>query len=193
MPGFLDRFIPTPDVRERHATLVKAPTELVLQVARDLDMQSLTVVRAIFWLRTKLMGAKDTPSARGVGLVALTQSLGWGALLDRPGRAYVSGAACQPWKADVVFTPIVPEEFATYAEPDRVKIVWSLETEALEPELTRLSTETRVAATDEQARVKFLRYWRVARIGIVAIRHLLLPAARREAERRWRAGHREAR
>jgi hypothetical protein len=69
-----------------------------------------------------------------------------------------------------------------------VKIVWSLEAEALEPELTRLSTETRVAATDERARVKFARYWRLARIGIVAIRRLLLPAVRREAERLWRSG-----
>jgi len=191
MPSLFDRFLPGPDVRERHATLVRAPADLVLDVARNLDMQALPAIRAIFWLRTKLMGAKNTPPARGVGLVAFTRSLGWGVLLDQPGRAYVSGAACQPWKADVVFSPIPPEEFATYAEPDRVKIAWSLETEPLEPELTRLSTETRAAATDEQARVKFLRYWRVARIGIVAIRLLLLPAARRAAERRWLA-HRKA-
>jgi hypothetical protein len=32
-----------------------------------------------------------------------------------------------------------------------------------------------------------LRYWRWARFGIIAIRLLLLPAIRREAERRWAA------
>jgi hypothetical protein len=186
MSALLDPFLPEPDVCEQHATLVRAPADLVLDVARGLDMQSIPAVHSIFWLRSTLMGAKDTASGKGVGLVALTRGLGWGVLLDQPGRAYVSGAACQPWKADVVFTPIPPEAFAAYAEPDRVKIVWSLETEALEPELTRLSTETRVAATDEQARAEFLRYWRFARFGIVAIRRLLLPAVRREAERRWR-------
>jgi hypothetical protein len=41
-------------------------------------------------------------------------------------------------------------------------------------------------ATDAQARKKFLRYWRRFKIGIVTIWRLLLPAIRREAERRWR-------
>jgi hypothetical protein len=41
-------------------------------------------------------------------------------------------------------------------------------------------------ATDAPARARFRRYWRWARFGIVAIRLLLLPAVRREAERRWR-------
>jgi hypothetical protein len=183
----LDTFAPSPDVRGRRAALVKAPADLVLDVARNLDMQAIPAVHAIFWLRGKLMGAKAPPPARGAGLAAATRSLGWGVLLDDPGRAYVSGAACQPWLADVTFSPIPAEDFAAYAEPDRVKIVWSLETEALEPALTRLSTETRVVATDAQARAKFRRYWRMFGMGIIAIRLLLLPAARREAERRWRA------
>ncbi len=99
----------------------------------------------------------------------------------------MSGAVCQPWQADVVFTAIPVEQFAAYAEPDQIKIVWSLEAEAIEPTLSRLCTETRVVATDEQARVKFRRYWRVFGIGIVMIRWLVLPAARRRAERQWRA------
>jgi hypothetical protein len=37
------------------------------------------------------------------------------------------------------------------------------------------------------ARCRFRRYRRRARFGIVAIRIVLLPAVRREAERRWRA------
>jgi hypothetical protein len=42
-------------------------------------------------------------------------------------------------------------------------------------------------ATDAEARRRFRRYWRWARFGIVAIRLLILPAIRREAERRWTA------
>jgi hypothetical protein len=192
MSGLLDPFVPAPDVRDRHSTLVRAPADLVMEVARNFDMQSIPAVHAIFWLRTKLMRAKGAAPARGNGLAASTQRIGWGVLVDQPGRAYVSGAACQPWQADVVFSPIPAEQFRAYAEPDRVKIVWSLETEALEPALTRLSTETRVAATDDRARAKFRRYWRVFGIGIVLIRRLVLPAARRQAERRWRAGRRAA-
>ena len=78
-----------------------------------------------------------------------------------------------------------PQEFAAYAEPDQVKIAWTLEAEELAPGITRFAQETRAVATDAEARAKFRRYWRWARFGIVAIRLLLLPAVRREAERRW--------
>jgi hypothetical protein len=89
----------------------------------------------------------------------------------------------------VVFSAIPPEQFATYAGPDQVKIAWTLEAEALGPALTRFATETRVVATDAQARAKFRRYWRRFRIGIVMIRRLLLPAIRRRAEQQWRSAH----
>ncbi len=186
MSVLLDQFIAKPDMCERHRTLVRAPADLVLEVARNFDLQSVPLVHAIFWLRNKLLRATKPPPARGMGLVALTQSIGWGVLVDEPG-AYVSGAACQPWVADVVFSAIPVEQFATYSEPDRVKIVWSIEAESIEPVLTRLCSETRVVATDENARAKFRRYWRVFGVGIVMVRWLALPAMRRRAERQWLA------
>jgi hypothetical protein len=76
-------------------------------------------------------------------------------------------------------------EFASYREPDQVKIAWTLEAEELSAEATRFAQETRAVATDEEARRKFRRYWRWARFGIIAIRLLLLPEIRRVAERRW--------
>ena len=182
----IDRFIPRPDVRERHETVVHAPAALVLEVARELDMQSIPLVHAIFWLRAKLMGSKVERSGRRKGFVAETRELGWGLLAEEPGRLFMAGAACQPWHADVVFRPIPPERFAAFAEPDQVKIVWTLEAEPLGPESTRFASETRVVATDERALLKFRRYWRWAGFGILTIRWLLLPAIRREAERQWR-------
>jgi hypothetical protein len=165
--------------------MVRAPAGLVLETARDFDLQSIPAVRAVFWLRAKLLRSEAPASPQGMGLVTLTQSIGWGVLVDGP-DAYVSGAACQPWRADVVFSAIPPQDFLAYAEPDQVKIAWSLEVDAIEPAVTRLCTETRVTATDEPARAKFRRYWRVFGIGIVMIRWLVLPAVRRKAERRYR-------
>jgi hypothetical protein len=40
-------------------------------------------------------------------------------------------------------------------------------------------------ATDAPSRRRFMRYWRWARFGIVAIRLFMLPAVRREAELQW--------
>jgi hypothetical protein len=81
-----------------------------------------------------------------------------------------------------VFTSVPAEEFESYCAPDQVKIAWTLETVPLGPALTRFATETRVVATDEQARRKFRRYWRLAGTGIILIRLLVLPALRRAAE-----------
>jgi hypothetical protein len=181
----IERFMPQADVAECHETLVRAPATVVLEVAQNFNLRSIPLVRAIFWLRAKLLGAAEPPTqlfARG--LVAETTAMGWGILAERPGRELVVGSVTQPWKGNVVFTSIAPDRFLAFREPGLVKILWTLEAEPLEPALTRFRTETRVLANDEEARRKFRSYWRWARFGIVFIRLLLLPALRREAERR---------
>jgi hypothetical protein len=181
----LDRFIPHPDIRERFQTTIRAPAEVVMEVARDFDMQSLPLVRAIFRLRSLLLRAAATGPRVPQGLIKEVRGLGWNLLVDQPARLIVCGAACQPWLANARFTPIAAEGFAGFAEPDQVAIAWSLEAEPLGPELTSFAHETRAVATDASARHKFLGYWRWARFGIITIRLLLLPAIRRRAERRW--------
>jgi hypothetical protein len=186
-PAALDPFIPRPDVRERFDTIVAAPASLVMEVAASFDMQSIALVRGIFRMREVIMRAPTSGPRAPQGLLAETRGMGWGLLLEEPGRLVVCGAAARPWMANVGFVPIPAGRFAGYAEPDQVKIAWTLEAEALGPARTRFAHETRVVATDAGARLKFRRYWRWARFGIVAIRLLLLPAIRRAAERRWAA------
>jgi hypothetical protein len=183
-PAPLDRFIPHADVRERFETTVRAPAAVVMQVASDFDMQSVPAVRAIFRLREILL--RTQPPARVPrGILDETKSLGWGVLDEQRGRFVICGASCQPWLADVRFTALDPQRFAAYAEPDRVKIAWTLEAEPVAESMSRFAQETRVVASDQAARRKFRRYWRWARFGIIGIRLLLLPAIRRAAERQW--------
>jgi len=181
----LDRFIPHPDVRERFETTIRAPAGLVLEVAGQFDMQSLPAVRLIFRLREWLTRAARSAPRKPQGILEETRALGWGVLAEQPGRFVACGAACQPWLANVDFSAVAPDEFAACARPDTVKIAWTLEAVPTGPAITRFAQETRAVATDLQARIKFRRYWRWARFGIVAIRLLMLPAVRREAERRW--------
>ena len=119
------------------------------------------------------------------GIVEETRALGWGVLDEQPGTFVICGAACQPWLANVTFAPVPPADFAAYAKPGQVKIAWTLEADPLGPDTTQFAQETRVVATDEHARTQFRRYWRWARFGIISIRLLMIPALRREAERRW--------
>jgi len=181
----LERFIPHPDVRERFETTIRAPADLVMDVAGEFDMQSLPVVKLIFRLRERLTRATRGVPRKPQGILEETRALGWGLLAEQPGRFVVCGATCQPWLANVAFSAVAPDQFLAYAQPGQVKIAWTLEAAEIGPGLTRFGQETRAVATDLQARIRFRRYWRWARFGIIAIRLLLLPAIRKAAERRW--------
>lgn len=185
-PPQLDRFIPHPDIRERFETLIRAPASLVMEVASNFDLQSEPIVKAILRLREKLMRSASHAARRPQGILEETKGLGWGILDEQPGRFVICGATCQPWLADVRFSPVASADFEAYAKPGEVKIAWTLEADALGPAVTRFAQETRAVATDEHARTRFRRYWRWARFGIIPIRLLMLPAIRRAAERRWK-------
>lgn len=182
----IERFAPGAEFGERHEIRVHAPAEVVFEVAESFDLMSIPAIYGIFWLRARILGA-PLPSRDDLdGLVSQTKEMGWGELARRPGREVVMGAVVQPWLSEPVFKPMPPEDFATCREPEHVRIVWTLEAEPLGPHVTVLRTETRVVPTDEAARKRFRRYWRLAGIGIVLIRLLALPAMRRQAETRWR-------
>ena len=157
-----------------------------MAVASRFDMQSLPVIKAIFWLREKFMRGRSAPR-KPQGILDETKALGWVLLEEQPGRLVMCGATCEPWLAEVTFSAIAPGDFAAFAEPGQVKIAWTLEAIEVGPAVTRFAQETRAVATDEHARTKFRRYWRWARFGIISIRLLMLPAIRRAAERQWSA------
>lgn len=182
----IERFAPGAEFGDRHEVRVRAPARVVLEVAENFDLMSISAIYAIFWLRARLLGASPPSRDDLRGLVSQTKRMGWGELARRPGREVVMGAAVQPWLPEPVFKPIPPERFAAYSEPEHVRIVWTLEAEPLGPNRSLLRTETRVMPTDEVARKRFRRYWRLARFGIVLIRLFTLPAMRRQAEERWR-------
>ena len=180
----LDEFIPTYDVVERHHIRVAAPADVVFAAACDQDLMALPVVRAIFKTRDVLLGAEPDRTEHPRGLLALTKSIGWGVLAEVQGREVVMGAVTQPWKANVVFRSLPPQQFAAFAEPDYVKIAWTLRADPAGPHDSIFRTETRVATTDGAARAKFRWYWARFSPGIALIRRLALVPTRREAERR---------
>jgi len=179
-------FIPEPDEQDEHRIDIHAPADVVFDVARHADLLADPLVAAIFRIRGAVM--RDTKKARkAAGLVAETLSLGWGVLSYTAGRTLVMGAVAQPWVKDVTFSAVAPPEFAGFADPGLVKIVWTLEAEPLGPELTRFRTETRVQATGPEARRRFRWYWMAVGAGVRLIRWRMLRSLRREAERRYHA------
>jgi len=180
------RFIPSPDAHDDHVIDIKAPSGVVFDVARQVDLQADPLIAAIIRLRAWVMG--DRSVARTTrGLVPETLALGWAVLSYTAGRTLVMGAVARPWARDVTFSAVDPDGFTAFAEPDLVKIVWTLEVEPHGTTFTRFRTETRVEATDAAARRKFRWYWLAASAGIRLIRWRILRTLRHEAERRYRA------
>ena len=180
----LDRFMPVYEVVERHGTVVHAPADVTFAAARDLDLTSLPLVRAIFKGRELILGAAPAAEPRARGLVADMLALGWGVLAETPGRAIVVGAVTKPWEPNPIFRTVPAERFATFDEPDYVRIAWTLRADPLPGGRSRFRTETRAVATDAAARARFRLYWSFLSPGIWLIRRAMLAPLRREAARR---------
>ena len=183
--ALLDQFMPAYDVAERHNVRVAAPAAVTLAAAREMDLQASPVVRLIIRARAAILGA--TPEhrpRRPAGLLAETQSLGWGVLADDPQHEVVVGAVTRPWEATVTFRALPANQFAGFNEPGYVKIVWTLRADAISPTESLFRTETRAVATDATARRRFRRYWAFLSPGIILIRRSTLAPLKREAERR---------
>ena len=180
----LDRFIPEYDVVERHAIAIAAPAADVLAAAKEQDLLEYPLVSAIFRARALALGASPGDREQPRGILAATQSLGWGVLAERPDREVVVGAVTRPWEPNVTFRALAPDEFAAYRTPGDVKIVWTLRADPVGSGRSIFRTETRAVATDPIARDRFRKYWSFVSPGVSAIRRLSLQPLKQEAERR---------
>ena len=142
-------------------------------------------MRAIFRGRELLMHSAPVEERPPQSLIDECLSIGWGVLAQESGREIVVGAVTQPWKGDVKFRALPPDEFAAFREPGFAKIAWTIRAEPLGPATSRFYTETRVATTDAEARKRFRRYWTVVSPGVRLIRRETLRLVRADAERRY--------
>jgi hypothetical protein len=181
----LDQFIPHPEVDEYHSIDIAGPAPTTLEAAKRMDLQSALLIKAIFFLRaipSLLRGEPFRPEGSR-GILDETLAQGFGVLAEDVDREIVIGAYCQPWRVDVEFRPLPPEEFAPFDEPGFVKIAVSLAAEPLGADCSRFVTRTRAVATDAEARRKFRRYWSRMSAGIILIRWFFLPLLKRQVER----------
>ena len=184
--SLLDGFIPVPEVRERHAVRVAAPADATWEAARALDLRRSPLVQGIFRARELVFGAADDREERPRAFVDEVLAIGWGVLVDEPGRQMVFGAVTEPWQGDVRFRALPPRDFAAYAQPGHAKILWTLAVDSLGPGASRFRTETRVTTTDATSRGRFRRYWSAFSPGILLIRLEALRLVKRDAEARGR-------
>jgi len=188
--ALLDRFMPTYDVVGRHHIRVAAPAAITFAAACEMDLLQSPVVRALIKTRELILGATPDTRRRPTGLLAEVHALGWGVLAEIPDREIVVGAVTQPWKANVVFRALPPDEFSAFQETGYVKIVWTLRADPIGSSECVFRTETRVLPTDQEARARFRWYWSFFSPGMTLIRWVSLGPLKAEAERRAREAER---
>jgi hypothetical protein len=181
----LDGFMREHDVVERAHVTIAAPPDVTFVAAKEASLAKSRIVRAIFRARELILRATPDSIPAAKGIVEQMTAIGWGLLAETP-TELVFGAVTQPWQANPVFRALPAEEFAAFAEPDHVKITWTLRVDPTADGGSVFRTETRAVATDDAARKKFRVYWSLLSPGIIVIRWALLPTIKREAERRWR-------
>ena len=118
-PALLDRFLPHPDAGGRHAITIHAPAPLVLEAARTFDIESVWLVRTLFRLRARLLGAHDDTPRERKGLVAQMTDLGWAAWPAIPPASTSAAPRASPGCPTSSSRPSRPTSSPASANPAR--------------------------------------------------------------------------
>jgi hypothetical protein len=177
----LDDFLPRYDVNESHSISTRAAPAAVMAAIRALTPREVPVLVALMAVRSvpALLRRRRLP-ARGPLLDGFRKS-GFVQLSETPDELVLGGVG-RFWQPSGGLRRIDAAEFAGFAEPGWAKAAFNLQVERVGTR-TVLSTETRIATTDERARRSFARYWRLIHPGSALIRIAWLRAIRRRAER----------
>jgi hypothetical protein len=172
----IDDLLPTWDWRSAHATRVAASPERAAAAAREFSGRDLPVTGAL--MRVRALGRRtfdDRPT-----IEAMTR-IGLAVLVDER-YAVVVGGVLSPWRLRGGHRAVASaDELRAFAEPGWVRVATAF-TVTPEGAGCRVRTETRIAATDDDARRRFGRYWRLIGPFSSITRREMLAAIRRRAE-----------
>ncbi len=179
----LDDVVPDPGHVTRQARVIRAEPSVVWEELHRLRLRTLPVTLA-------LGAARALPvllAGRGCGGLERTflDVVPVPVLSSEPPSAVVFGGVLQAWKLSggEQPPPLDAAGVRAWSQPGWVRIALDFRI-ARSLGGTRLSSETRVAATDPESRRRFDRYWLVVRPGSSAIRWEVLTAVALKAEAR---------
>ena len=180
----LDAFLPAYQAREEHSIMVHASAEQVDRALRQVTASEITFFRTLTWVRRLGQPGPESvmnPPERQPILDVATRS-GFVKLADEPGHELVLGTLVAAPRR-VPPSDRTPEKWLALTGPGYAKAAMNFRIEEIRPGQCRLTTETRVYATDAATTRLFGRYWRVIYPGSALIRVMWLRAIRTRAER----------
>ena len=177
----LDSFLPAYDTREYHDMPVASSPRQAYAAMRAMNLARSPIVLALLAIRgiPHFLTGKAAPS-RVITIDSLLE-LGF-VILAEDDSEIVLGTVGRFWRLDSGLHRVAAVEFAGFDEPGYANAVMNFKVHEEPSGSVLISTETRVVGTDEDARRKFLRYWRLIGPFSAFIRTRLLNAIKRDAE-----------
>jgi hypothetical protein len=180
----LDAFMPAWQFGEFHSTRAEAPCEAAYRAIREVTADEIFLFRTLTWIRNPHLPGRGPENILNAPehkpILDVAQAGGFRLLAEEPGREIVL-ATSVIW--DGVSRIDDAETFRSFRQPGNALATINFRVQE-ESGGCRVTTETRVFATDDAARRQFARYWRVIYPGSSLLRYTWLRAIQRRAEAR---------
>lgn len=179
----IDRYVPRPHFREKHATHVDALPAVILRAVASYRPEGDRFFQRMIGLRElpmrigrRVTGGQKADARPPFGIDNFS-------LLQQEEDEIVYGLAGRFWRSDYGLAPL-PDcaAFLSLNEPGTAKLALNF---AVRPNNTggsTLSTETRVVCADTSAWIRFAPYWYLIRPVSGLIRRRILASIRRVSE-----------
>lgn len=184
----LDELMPAYDFNEFHAIHVQAPPATVYAALKEVRPGEIRLFLLLTGIRSlnpaRLLGRGVPPLASQRPILEISQRGAFVLMKEEPAREIVLGTCGQFWRLrGSGRCPVVhsPPELLAFSEPGYAKATISFRITP-EGDGCRLTTETRILATDRVERLRFAAYWRLIYPGSSLIRIGWLEAIQRRAE-----------
>ena len=170
----IDDFMPDFEFGDAQKIDFNAPREAAFRAVKTFDMGESTTIRWLFKMRgipTENLTLRDL------------QRVNFKILGEKPEEEIVLGLAGQFKSLTGGLLDLSPEQFRGFNDPGFIKAVWNFAVLEVSPGRSRVTTEIRIAPTDENSRAKIKSYWGMVKPPSAMIRNEILKLIKKQAER----------
>ena len=146
----IDQVLPKYDQREYHQIDIRGERREVYQTVRSIDFSASLVIRTLFRLRGLPSTTTNLNGLLRVGFLLLHETRD---------EEFVLGLVGKFWTLRAEILKMDPVQYGEFNRRGYAKLAWNFAIQESAPGMVRLSTETRIACTDDHSRSRFKLYW----------------------------------